>query len=483
MAEQKLDVKISTTADVSGANQATKALDGVAAAGSRVGKGGAAWLNSTRESAGKAVNALGELKKGTESVSKVFNGLSQATSGSLLSRLSGLAGAARGMGEILKSLASSGILRAVAAFGGLAAAVAVVGKVFLDTRKAIIDARDGVHLASKSADEYKKELEEIGKTSTATLEKHLADIKKVSDAYSELIGRMDEAEKRAAKRNELNTNLALTKANLDEKKALAGAKTEDEREKISARFEQERKSIAEVAQNAELENRVFAAKTRSDSATVAISEATGTIDSAKVQATLATRDREVADENARTALEGIRGAQTPLEKRRAAIAATEALRSRSTAQAAETAALDNVKTVTIEAERVINQAQDETTAAQNTIEDTSVEKQTISTQRAADKINVTPIQNLSAPTTERTDSLRAQLKAAEDAQFADRTFGGNARLNDNVSMLKAAYAESAEADAKQLSVFTAQVQAQVASRKKMAREMEKVSTRANDNRP
>lgn len=482
MPEQKLDVKISTTADVSGANQATKALDGVAQAGAKAGKGSVTFLNSTAQAAGNASKSVDALKKSGDALGKIFNGVAAANSGDLVQRFIGLKTAASGAADLLRSLVTSGAVRAAAAFGGLAAAVAVVGKVFLDTRKAITDANDGVNLASKSAEEYQKELVEIGKTSSVALEKHLADIKKVSDAYTELLGRMDEAERRASKRGELSTTLALTKADLDEKKALALAKTDAERAKISERFDKERTGIKEVAENAGLENKVLASKVRNDNATTAISEANGSVRAATVDAAVATRARELADDNAAAALEGIQGAKTPLEKRRAAIAATDALRSRGVAQAAETAALNNVKTVTIEAEKVISPATEEITSAQNTIEDTQTEKKIVNTKRSADSITIAPISTLSEPTTERTDALEQRLKSLSDSQLKSRKFGGDAGTAREIETATAALAQSKEDDSKALSIFTAQVQATAASRKKMVREMEKVSTRANDNR-
>lgn len=480
MPDPKLDIKISTAADTRGAGQASKALDGVAQAGERAGKAGAKWINSTTEAAQQGSKALDGLKQGGENVGKVFGGLAQASRGGI-GGLVGLTNAARGLVAIFRTLSAGAIGGVVGAIGLLGGALIGVGKLFLDTKAQVDAARDGLNLSSKSAEEFAKELKELEATAEKSLQKHLAEVQKLSQGYNELLSRMDAAEKQAARRNELSDRLAMSRLDLEEKKALAGAATDEARAKIQKTFSERRTALQRNSEDVAADNAVLAAGVRNDNAAVTISGARSTITSAEMEYQAAVRQREALEVDAYEAAKGVRSASTPMQQAKANQFFDNANGALRNARAAEQAAFDNVQRVTIEAQQVITTAENEIQAATTTKQEAPILQQVTQNQRAAESYQALPA--LTEPSTERTQSLEAQVKALGDAQFADRTFGGNPRLNQQLAAATAALAESKAADEKALSVFTSQVQAAAASRRKMAREMEKANTRANDSRP
>lgn len=357
MPDPRLDIHIRTSADTSGAKAAASA---VKQAGDAAKEAGKAAQQSARN-----VNELGENFDRGAAAGRV---LGQALQGNVFA-LTQLGPAIK----VIATLIKTSLLGALIALGAAAAQIVVPFVAGFRKKKEAIEG------ASASVDTLKQKLAELEKAARESLQAQLAEVQKLREGYAELVGQIDAAEQRVAKANELAAKRQIAELNLQEQRALAAAKTDEERAGIQADFARRRELAGDSAAEIALENRLLNAGIREHNARQTITDARGRIDAARFATFAKTQARELADANFKAALE--RQRREPGEATDRAV--REARDARTVAVQAEEAALENVRTVTIEAQQVISSAEQQIAAAQEIRANVPIEQQILGLERDA----------------------------------------------------------------------------------------------------
>jgi hypothetical protein len=314
---KELQIKIGTTADVAGAEQAQQALEGVAQAAEKAGaSGGQASqeigkvteeqreaaqaalhelnkpayseqlkkiLGDAKGAADGASRSMGHLKRSGEDVSRVFRGLQMSSAGGtrgvlgLLTAMQGLVGMFRRAGQLL--LGPVGV-----ALGAAAAGIAYLGKIANQNKEAIekvfADAADGSERLKTAYADLEAEAE---KSVAAQIE----DVRRLAAAYDDLISRVDAAQKRMADSIKLQTDLKAAQLDRDEQRALAGARTDEDRERIRREFGGQRESVQATMAVAEIDRIELQAKQQRERAAEQLSAQQRLRDTSTLKARLA----------------------------------------------------------------------------------------------------------------------------------------------------------------------------------------------------
>lgn len=226
MSDPKLDIKITTTADTSGAAQAQKALQGAGKAAEDAG-------TKTQSAGAKAKQGFDQFSKSGNDAANVISNLENVSKGGIAG-IFGIANAVRSLIAIVRTAAgAAGPIGLLVTLLGTALAGAMA--VFSNRSKE----------AGKSLDETAKAAQRLGKTSLENVRAELTALaKEASDAKS----RFDElqASKDRISNQKLATDLARNAAD----------KTISEEERVNREFALRRQS-EEQDRNAELERKKF----------------------------------------------------------------------------------------------------------------------------------------------------------------------------------------------------------------------------------
>jgi hypothetical protein len=423
---QELQIKIRTTAENRGATEAKQALDSVAQAAQKAGtQTNTAGTNAAKglervssaakragadtDTAGKtAAKGLGEMQRAGNSASQMFNGLEAASRGGIQG-IMGLAQATRGfIGLVRTAVISTGPLGVLVTVLGLAAGA------MMALRGRTKEAADELGKTGKASDDLKAKLTELETKAKESLQRHTDEVKKLAAAYGDVVKAIDAAEQRIAQANDRAVRQQLAQIDLEEQQALGAAKTDEEREKIRREFGSRREGVTDRAQQLQLENQLANATVRERAAQEAASKARAQIDAAKSEAFEKTQERQAAQ----SALSGAAGeVQSNLARQREI---NEAITSKDRplsnaqknellaefgslqrrlpgaeserqaaagrlkqAETAETAAMDNVRQVSIQAQQVIAEADQASAAVQDSRQAVTQEQQILATKTAA----------------------------------------------------------------------------------------------------
>lgn len=203
---EDLQIRITTTADTTGAKQTAAALDDVNQAAQKTAKGTA------------------ELGKEADKTSGHFRGLGRAAYG-FREIVGGIQynrpiEFLRGLVNIVLGLGGAFVTTAAVIAGPLVAALLLMKKIANDNEKAMKDLWEN---ATHQTKEYKDGVAAAKEESAKDLAAMLADVKALSAGYAELLGRMEAAEKRGKELAGARKELALAQADTPEKKAAVEA--------------------------------------------------------------------------------------------------------------------------------------------------------------------------------------------------------------------------------------------------------------------
>jgi hypothetical protein len=526
VAEPRLDIKITTAADVRGAVTAEKALDGVAQASQRAGKG-ATWLNSsfqqvaagsqkTAAAAQQVKGALDSFSRSAGGAAAVMGGLEAASAGGARGII-GFANAIRPLIMLVRG--------AFAAAGPFGIAVTVIGTLvglFGALRSRTSETGEEMGKAAKNTDTLTTALQELEKASQATLKQHLADVAKLKAEYQELTGLMDAAAARVAREQQVARGAGAARLERERASALAGAKTDVERDRINAQFDQKARDFAANADSAAIETDVAQANLRAEAAEKAAREARAVQTAADLEAGQATAGRAAAGEELAAALAAeratipqlsiagsmvddtaasLRGALSKVPvlsavlpeprvrfsgddpKARAAAAAvvSGAKEKFQIASATEEKAIGRAEELRVQTQEVFVTAANMRTAANDAAALAPAQQQTIADTKAAADINAaarpaaSSAPASSAPRPPDSSDLQAQLSQVEDREFRDlRHYDHPERVRDR-GIMDRLRGEIQERDA----AMSAWAGAQASQ----SRTIRKQSDRIRDNRP
>lgn len=267
-----LEIKVTSTADTSGIDQMTGALDKQKATQERLAQeyknegqlasqrleAAEKFAQKQREGGAAARGLAGELKGlqlAGQGANQVLNGISQGS-------LAGLVQSARGAITVFKALAT-GTLGAILLPVLAAAAVAFT---YLTTvaNKSAVAIKKMYDDGDKARAEYQAGVEKVKKAAEEALQAHLADVKRLSSAYDELIGKMDEAAARVGRIRDAEQEAALSKVDRDEAAALTGALTSEQRDEIKASAAAARSAVKTKFASSGVESDVLNAKNREE---------------------------------------------------------------------------------------------------------------------------------------------------------------------------------------------------------------------------
>jgi chemotaxis protein histidine kinase CheA len=482
VAEPRLDIKITTAADVRGAVTAEKALDGVAQASQRAGKG-ATWLNSSFQqvAAGSQKTAAGaqQVKGALDSFSRSAGGAA-AVMGGLEAASAGGARGILGFANAIRPLIML-VRGAFAAAGPFGIAVTVIGTLvglFGALRSRTSESGDEMGKAAKSSDALTTALQELEKASQATLKQHLADVAKLKTDYQELTGLMDAAAARVAREQQVARGAGAARLERDRAGELAGAKTDAEREKINAKYDQKSRDFAANADSAAIETDVAQANLRAENAEAAARDATAQQAQADASVRQASEAKSTASADYIARLEAARSA-SPDNRERAFAKVDEARGAFKLAEAAEGKAVAQAEEVRVQTQEVIVTAANLRTAAIDAAAQAPAQQQTVTDQKAAADVSAS-IKSPAAPAASASrppDSadLQAQLSQVEDREFRDlRHYDHPERVRDR-GVMDRLRGEIQERDA----AMSAWAGAQASQ----SRTIRKQSDRIRDNRP
>ncbi len=226
--EPGLDIGIKVTADTSGAKELEQSLKKVAAGAKEIGianraVNGGEVIRKYGNAAVVASDDVKTLANSAKGAAEVMHGLERASQGGI-GGLVGLGQAARGAAHLMHG--------AFTALGApLAVITAALGGIKFIFDDMVSTAQNGLTRAfadvGKQTEELKKKQVELEAQSKVSLEAQLAEVEKLSAAYSDLISRMDEAESRHKSIKAAQRDLELSQATND-----------DERQAIRDRFAQ-----------------------------------------------------------------------------------------------------------------------------------------------------------------------------------------------------------------------------------------------------
>lgn len=266
--DEKLDIKITTAADTSGAQKTEKALDGVTAAATRAGKG-ATFLNESLGGGKGGGNGLGkglqDAHKAGEDLSKVFGGMEAASAGGVRG-LVGITNAARGLFGIVRSLVSGPI-------GLLIGAVGLLGAAFFALTGRSKETGTELDAVGSKTDSVKAKLESLEATTKKSMAAQLAELKKVVAGYEDLLSMIDKAEQRTAKEADLKLKNSIAGLELERKQQLSAAKTQEQKDKIDKDFDRRIEDVKYTYADTAIDNRGSALQLRKETTQSAAVEA------------------------------------------------------------------------------------------------------------------------------------------------------------------------------------------------------------------
>lgn len=524
MAEPRLDIKITTAADVRGAVNAERALDGVAQSAQRAGKG-ATWLNSSFQqvAAGSQKTAAGaqQVKGALDSFSRSAGGAA-AVMGGLEAASAGGARGILGFANAIRPLIML-VRGAFAAAGPFGIAVTVIGTLvglFGALRSRTSESSDEMGKAAKTSDSLTTALQALEKASQATLKQHLADVAKLKTDYQELVGLMDAASARVAREQQVARGAGMARLERDRATALAGAKTDADREKINARYDQKARDFTAGADSAAIETDVATANLRAEAAEQAAREARAVQTTADLAAAQATAGRQDAGKELSTALAAeratipqlsvagsmvdetaasLRGAlrsmpylgkvlpeplvrfsgERPEERAAAAAVVAGAKEQFQVASAAEDKAIGRAEEIRVQTQEVFVTAANMRTAATDAAALAPAQQQTVADTKAAADITASTKPSASpssiGPRPPDSSDLQAELAQVQDREFRDlRHYDHPARVQDRgeIDRLRGAINERDSA-----------LSAWAGAQASQSRTIKKQSDRIRDNRP
>lgn len=409
--DQKLDIKITTAADTSGAQKTEKALDGVTAASARAAKG-ATFLNESLGGKGGGTGlgkGLEEAHRAGEGLQKVFGGLESASAGGVRG-LVGMTNAARGLFGIIRALVSGPI-------GLLIGAVGLLGAAFIALTGRSKETGGELDAVGSKTDAVKAKLESLEATTKKSMAAQLAELKKVVAGYEELLGMIDKAEQRTAKEADLKLKNSVAGLELERKQQLASAKTQEQKDKINKDFDRNIEDLKYTYADTAIENRGNALDLRRETTQSAAVEARAAL----AGANLTVRERAGAEATARdrlsAALERVRDpnpsavggdeVQQAVNRKRDEEVASAKAEYEAAVKAREAAekARDEVQ---IEATNVIIQADNAMEQTVQNRQDSAIESGTLDLEKATRE---TPTAPTLAPIDEsRAEAARARLQ-------------------------------------------------------------------------
>lgn len=228
----QVDIKLTSTADTSGAEKMKGSLEGVGKSAARAASG-----------AGTFAGKMGEASIKAAAGKDVLEGLSLAAKGGEQSFF----GATKAVGAFMGILNSGPLLGIVAALGLAFAAI----KLFTDRVVAATEKyRNFGEEINGTKDDYKA-VEDAAKRS---MDLQIEKIKEATSALKEYSDATDRAAARAKKLEEASARLASAKLSEDEQGELAKAKTPEERAAIKASYDERRASTKRDAEKTSIIN-------------------------------------------------------------------------------------------------------------------------------------------------------------------------------------------------------------------------------------
>jgi len=494
---EPLDIKVGVT----GAAQAAQQLDNVTAAAQRADdatdkisttqaqrdaaqaalKGieadekAAAAKKKLADAANDAGKKVGQFKDAAAGAGNVVGGLAQASEGGI-NGLLGLGRAAEGVRNVLKGLGSTALLAPLlAAFGAVSAAVlALNGRARANRRE--------MELLFKAQEErataLKKVLAELETQSVKSLEAQVAAVKRLTTAYDELLGRMDDATARQKQITEATVSREKALLDRDEQAALAKARTPEERAKITASFAEQRDTLGARVAFAAIETDELNARNRARAAQDAVGARSGALSGAEVDAAAKAQARADAEAAVKAIPKDEFNSANAQATRDALKAAVEA----------ERLSQANLSALRDEVAKLSATAENEAAAAQQTAEVAKLRRDelTLSTQaaglRRANAVSATGVVDVGSIEGRRS-SLAGERASLEDQLFRSSGLSSDPRNAGIVRAIEEIGRQQQAADNELTSALQRNAAAQAAAKKEQARELQKTTDRLNDSRP
>lgn len=214
------------------------------------------------ETKDKAARAAQNLARDVKTAGSAFSGLKNVIGGALTGNIGQMADGFKQ----LSNAATQASPRMQALFQqiarGAAAASVVVGPVLVAIgamKMAAADAEAAMKRwwdeAAKGAEAYKQKSAEVKAAAAADLERMIADVQRLAQAYDDLLGRMDNATKRAQAVTAAQKELELAKANTPEERAAVEARfaaTAIDNDKLNANLRERNAEEAKLDARAKL---------------------------------------------------------------------------------------------------------------------------------------------------------------------------------------------------------------------------------------
>jgi hypothetical protein len=433
MPDPSLKIKITTTADTTGARETERAIEQVA----DVAKKSSAvptftFLNKGADAANKlstaakgTSSALGELSHATSDAGRIVTGLAQASQGGIFG-LTGIGNAARGTLNILKGFGPV-LGTALGAVTGLGlAGIALLNRMSASTERAIKKIQDD---AAKNSSDLKAAYAEVDAAAKASLDAQIAQLDQINARYQQLIGLMQQAESENKSLTDATRARDSAKLDASEQLALAKAKTPEERAAISAAAAQQRQTRDFDARQNDLENQKLAAQVHRQNAQEAAAAASQSVFPAEAAATKARQRAAELATNAQNASStfGLMD-QRAVDARNTALAA---------ARASKAADADLIATKQ-KASDTIKKSEDETRTANATERQVGIQLEQLHWLRVAAETkasNATAIAASEAKATVEGDITKSQIKLA-DLQGQLSVDPDNADLQKSVDQIE-----------------------------------------------
>lgn len=214
----QVDIKLTSTADTSGAEKMKGSLDGV---------GGSA--KNAASGAGMFAGKMGEASVKAAAGKDVLEGLSMAAKGGEQSFF----GATKALGSFMAIMNSGPIMGVVSALGLALAAF----KLFSDR---VIEATEKYRHFGEEINGTKEEYAALAAAAAKSLDEQIGKIKEATSALKEYSDSAERAANRAKEIEEASARLVAAKLSEAEQGELAKAKTPEERSAIKARYDEKR---------------------------------------------------------------------------------------------------------------------------------------------------------------------------------------------------------------------------------------------------
>lgn len=214
----QVDIKLTSTADTSGAERMKGAIEGVGKSATGAASG-----------AGMFAGKMGEASVKAAAGKDVLEGLSMAAQGGEQSFF----GATKALGSFMAVLSSGPVMGFVSALGLALAAF----KLFCDR---VVEATEKYRHFGEEINGTKEEYAALASAAAKSLDTQIEKIKKATSALKEYSEAAERAANRAKEIEEASARLAAAKLSEEEQGELAKAKTPDERSAIKARYDEKR---------------------------------------------------------------------------------------------------------------------------------------------------------------------------------------------------------------------------------------------------